>query len=295
MLGYSYIGRIPSTVRALSSAASASECVLLSRTADGAFATVTLNRPKLHNAFSDSVAARLTGLMGELRAEAAGLGAGKLRGVFLRANGKSFSAGGDLEYMRRAAHYSYEENLADAADISALFESINALPVPTFALVQGSAFGGGIGLISCCDMSVCVSSAKFCLSEVKLGLLPATISPFVIARIGTGPARRYFLTAEAFSAQAAQGMGLVHEVVDDAAGLDEWEQTLMAALRVNSPTGVTASKELVSAVAGKPITPELRHDTVVRLCEQRLSEEAKEGLSAFLEKRPPSYALPDVA
>lgn len=273
--------------------AGAEEEVLLSRTVDGAFATVTLNRPKLHNAFSDRVAARLTEVMGELRHEAAGLGMGKLRGVFLRANGKSFSAGGDLEYMRRAAHYSYDENLADAGAVSALFESINSLPVPTAALVQGSAFGGGIGLISCCDVAVCVSSARFCLSEVKLGLLPATISPFVIARIGAGPARRYFLTAEAFSAQAAQEMGLVHEVVDDAAGLDEWEQTLMAAWRANSPTGVTASKELISAVAGAPITPELRHDTIVRLCEQRLSDEAKEGLSAFLEKRAPTYKLDD--
>ena len=271
--------------------AGAEEEVLLSRTADGAFATVTLNRPKLHNAFSDRVAARLRGIMGELRDEAAGLGAGKLRGVFLRANGKSFSAGGDLEYMRRAADYSYEENLADAADVSALFESIDSLPVPTVALVQGSAFGGGIGLISCCDMAVCVSSARFCLSEVKLGLLPATISPFVVARIGAGPARRYFLTAEAFSAQTAQGMGLVHEVVDDDAGLAEWEQTLMAAWRTNSPTAVTASKQLVSAVAGQPITPELRHDTVVRLCEQRLSKEAKEGLSAFLDKRHPFFKV----
>ena len=270
---------------------SLSEDVLLTRSEDGIFATVTLNRPELHNAFSDKVVQRLLSILDELRAESAGLGAGKLRGVFVRANGKSFSAGGDLEYMQRAAHYSYEENLADAYHVSELFESINSLPLPTIALVQGSAFGGGVGLISCCDMAVCVSKAKFCLSEVKLGLLPATISPFVIARIGVGAARRYFLTAEAFSSKAAQEMGLIHEIVDNAEDLVGWEKTFKAALRTSSPSGVTATKALIGSVANKPISAEVRRDTVTRLCDQRLTDEAREGLAAFLQKRSPSYQV----
>ena len=262
--------------------------VLLSRSNDGMFATVTLNRPKLHNAFSDAVCDRLLDIVAELRADAASDG-GNLRGLFFRANGKSFCAGADLEYMKRAATYSYEQNLADAERVSELFHGLSTLPLPVVALVQGGAFGGGIGIISCCDVAIAVENTAFALSEVKLGLLPATISPFVVARIGQSAARRYFLTAETFNAVEAQRIGLVHEIVSDRDGLDEWEARLRKALRGSSPTAVAASKALVEAVAYEDVTEALRHDTAVRLCEQRANSEATEGLAAFLEKRKPVY------
>ena len=264
--------------------------VLLSRSNDGMFATVTLNRPKLHNAFSDAVCDRLLDIVAELRADAASDG-GNLRGLFFRANGKSFCAGADLEYMKRAATYSYEQNLADAERVSELFHGLSTLPLPVVALVQGGAFGGGIGIISCCDVAIAVENTAFALSEVKLGLLPATISPFVVARIGQSAARRYFLTAETFNAVEAQRIGLVHEIVSDRDGLDEWEARLRKALRGSSPTAVAASKALVEAVAYEDVTEALRHDTAVRLCEQRANSEATEGLAAFLEKRKPVYSV----
>ena len=264
--------------------------VLLSRSNDGMFATVTLNRPKLHNAFSDAVCDRLLDIVAELRADAASDG-GNLRGLFFRANGKSFCAGADLEYMKRAATYSYEQNLADAKRVSELFHGLSTLPLPVVALVQGGAFGGGIGIISCCDVAIAVENTAFALSEVKLGLLPATISPFVVARIGQSAARRYFLTAETFNAVEAQRIGLVHEIVSDRDGLDEWEARLRKALRGSSPTAVAASKALVEAVAYEDVTEALRHDTAVRLCEQRANSEATEGVAAFLEKRKPVYSV----
>ena len=264
--------------------------VLLSRSNDGMFATVTLNRPKLHNAFSDAVCERLLDIVAELRADAAS-GGGNLRGVFFRANGKSFCAGADLEYMKRAATYSYEQNLADAERVSELFHGLSTLPLPVVALVQGGAFGGGIGIISCCDVAIALKNTTFALSEVKLGLLPATISPFVVARIGQSAARRYFLTAETFNAVEAHRIGLVHEIVSDHDGLDEWEARLRKALRGSSPTAVAASKALVEAVAFEPVTEALRHDTAVRLCKQRTHSEATEGLAAFLEKRKPVYSV----
>eukprot|EP00936_MAST-01D_sp_MAST-1D-sp1_P000023 g23.t1 len=264
--------------------------VLLSRSNDGMFATVTLNRPKLHNAFSDAVCDRLLDIVAELRADAASDG-GNLRGLFFRANGKSFCAGADLEYMKRAATYSYEQNLADAERVSELFHGLSTLPLPVVALVQGGAFGGGIGIISCCDVAIAVENTAFALSEVKLGLLPATISPFVVARIGQSAARRYFLTAETFNAVEAQRIGLVHEIVSDRDGLDEWEARLRKALRGSSPTAVAASKALVEAVAYEDVTEALRHDTAVRLCEQRANSEATEGVAAFLEKRKPVYSV----
>lgn len=264
------------------SSSAAAPSVLLD--VDDGFATITLNRPKVHNAFSDVV-------IGEI-AEAvrqAGSTPG-LRAVFLRAAGKSFSAGGDLEWMRRAATYTTERNKADSLALARMLRDLAELPVPSIAVVQGAAFGGGVGLISACDVAVGVSSAKFMLSEVKLGLLPATISPYVIRRIGANQCRRYFLTAEPFGADRAKEIGLLHEVAEGPEELEAMCTQLRESIRLNSPTGVAASKELIDAVEGRPVTEELMEATAVFLAEQRDSPEGREGIGAFFEKRKPAWA-----
>ncbi|HET8726942.1 MAG TPA: enoyl-CoA hydratase-related protein, partial [Alphaproteobacteria bacterium] len=179
---------------------------ILTDVTDGV-ATVTLNRPEVHNAFNDRVIAELTGTFSRLGADPT------VRAVVLRASGKSFSAGADLGWMQRMAGYGFDENLADARQLAELMRTLNDLPKPTVALVQGAAFGGGVGLVACCDVALAADTATFCLSEVKLGLIPAVISPYVVQAIGARAARRYFLTAERFSALQAKALGLVHEVV----------------------------------------------------------------------------------
>lgn len=216
--------------------------------------------------------------------------AADVRGVFLRATGKSFCAGADLEWMKRASEFTREQNVADAVRLSTMLQNLNSLPQPTVALIQGAAFGGGVGLVSCCDIAVAVSSAKFALSEVKLGLIPATISPYVVSKIGAGNARRYFVTAERFDAPKAKEIGLVHEVVDTAEELEEWATTLKQHLMEAAPGAARASKTLVASVANVPITSELINETAERLGEQRMSKEGKEGLAAFFEKRRPAWA-----
>src|SRR5690606_19141727 len=179
----------------------------------GGVATVTLNRPDRHNAFDDALIAALTQVLRELDAD------DSVTVVVLAGAGKSFSAGADLNWMRRMADYGREENLADAEALAALMETLNGLDKPTIARVQGAAFGGGVGLVACCDIAIAADTASFCLSEVRLGLIPAVISPYVVTAIGERAARRYFVTAERFDAREAHRLGLVHEVVP-AAGLD---------------------------------------------------------------------------
>ena len=208
--------------------------------------------------------------------------------MVLGSEGKSFSAGADLEWMKRMASYSYEENLRDASALALMLKTLNEIPQPTIARVQGAAFGGAVGLVSCCDMAVAASAASFSLSEVKIGLVPATISPYVIAAIGQRAVRRYFVTAERFDAHRAMEIGLVNEVVD-AEQLDQEIDRLIDALLANGPEAILAAKRLVFDIAGKPIDQQLIDSTCETIAAIRVSEQGQEGLQAFLEKRKPHW------
>ena len=253
---------------------------LLTETAPDGVVTLTLNRPEVHNAFDDELIAELTAEFQRLD-ETDGV-----RAVVLGASGKSFSAGGDLAWMRRMADYSEEENFQDAPRLSEMLQALDRLRAPTIAKVQGAAFGGGVGLTACCDIAVASDDAFFCFSEARLGLVPAAISPFVIAAIGARPARRYFLTAERFTAAEARRIGLVHEVVPPE-DLDGAVQGIIAELLQSGPRAVRAAKDLIRAVNGKPIDDSTLEDTASRLATARAGDEARERIEAFLEKRKP--------
>lgn len=244
--------------------------------------TITLNRPGKHNAFNEDFIAELSNALDEIRRD---------RGcklMVLRANGKNFSAGADLDWMKRMAGYTRAENVRDANALAELLYKLNFLPVPTIARVQGAAMGGGCGLVTCCDIALAAGNAVFAFSEVKLGLIPATISPYAIRAIGEKQARRYFQTAERFDAQRALELGLVSEVMDETA-LDEAVDKTIDLILANSSEAVKAAKQLVFDVAGKPVTRELLQETSEGIADIRASEEGKEGLSAFLEKRKPAW------
>ncbi|NHN37213.1 enoyl-CoA hydratase/isomerase family protein [Pseudomaricurvus alcaniphilus] len=245
-------------------------------------ARVTLNNPERHNAFDDRIIAELSA------AFTAVSGQPGVRVMVLGSNGKSFSAGADLGWMQRMADYSHAENKRDAGLMAAMFQQLQALPMPTIARVQGAAFGGAVGLVSCCDMAVASDRASFSLSEVRIGLIPATISPYVIQAIGARAASRYFTTAERFSAERARELGLVSEVVT-AEQLDVKVDELVKALLHNSPAAVRAAKQLVTDIAGRPVDEQLIADTSERIASIRTSAEGQEGLRAFLEKRPPGW------
>jgi methylglutaconyl-CoA hydratase len=202
--------------------------------------------------------------------------------------GKSFSAGADLNWMRRMADYSREENLEDAGKVANMWQTLASFPRPTLAVVHGNAFGGGVGLVACCDIAVASASARFSLSEVKLGLIPATISPFVVEAIGARQARRLFQTAERFDANDAMRFGLIHEV-SAADALDDAVDAFISQLLENGPQAMVASKALVSAVAHRPIDENVLADVAERIALQRDSEEGREGVAAFLDKRPPAW------
>ncbi|MGS2723667.1 enoyl-CoA hydratase/isomerase family protein [Porticoccus sp. GXU_MW_L64] len=245
-------------------------------------ATVTLNNPAKHNAFDDTMIAELDGLFAQLAQR------DDVRVVVLAAEGRSFSAGADLGWMQRMAGYNYQQNKLDAQALAEMLRKLNNLPQPTIARVQGAAFGGAVGLVSCCDMAIAASRASFCLSEVKIGLLPATISPYVIDAIGSRAARRLFTTAERFSAKSARRLGLVSKVVDEE-DLETSLHQMIDSILANSPQAVRAAKQLVFDVAGKPLTPELIEHTCEQIASIRVSEEGQEGLRAFLEKRTPGW------
>ncbi len=247
-------------------------------------ATVTLNNPKKHNAFDDTIIAQLTAFFEQIGHNT------DVRVMILAATGKNFSAGADLNWMKRMMSYSYDENLEDARALAVMLQTLNFLPVPTIARVQGVSYGGAVGLVSCCDMAVAATGAGFCLSEVKIGLLPATISPYVIDAIGQRAARRYFVTAERFSAQTAAQLGLVSEVVEEDQ-LDDEINTLIKSLLGNSPAAIKGAKQLVFDVAGREINDELIDFTSERIAEIRVSPEGQEGLSAFFEKRKPLWSV----
>jgi len=210
--------------------------------------------------------------------------------VVLAANGPAFCAGGDLHWMRRMADYTREQNLADAGGLAAMLRAIDQCPHPTLARVQGDVFAGGLGLVSACDMALCADSATFCLSEVRIGLIPATISPYVVRAIGARASRRYFLTAERFSAAEAHRIGLVHESVP-MEQLDATVQALIKILLANSPMAVQDAKRLVDSVAGQDINEALIAQTVAGIADSRASADGKEGVQAFLDKRKPKWLL----
>lgn len=245
-------------------------------------ARITLTRAEVHNAFNEALIAELTAALDGVAQDP------RVRVVVLAAQGPSFSAGADLNWMKAMAGYSRAENVEDARRLARLLRTLNELPKPTVALVQGPAFGGGVGLVACCDIVIAVEDAKFCLSEVKLGLIPAVISPYVVATIGEAAARRYFLSAEAFSAWEAQRLGLVHEVVDRGA-LESRGRQMVDALLQGGPSAQQAAKELVFAVAGRSPDAALIEETAGRIADLRASDEGREGIAAFLEKRKPAW------
>jgi methylglutaconyl-CoA hydratase len=245
-------------------------------------ATVTLNRPEVRNAFNDEVIGELTAAFRELGSR------DDVRCIVLAGNGPAFCAGADLNWMRRMAGYTHEENIADAAALAEMLRVIYACPKPTIARVQGDVYAGGTGLVAACDMAVSAAGANYCLSEVKLGLIPATISPYVIRAMGARAAHRYFLTAERFSAAEALRTGLVHEVVT-AEALDGRVSDLAQSLIQAGPDAVRACKQLVQDVAGQEITPQLIAATVQGIANIRVSPEGREGVQSFLQKRKPSW------
>ena len=249
----------------------------------GPLGLVTLNRPERHNAFDDALIGELTETLRSLEGDA------RIRIVILSGAGKSFSAGADLNWMKRMANYSREENLRDAMALGALMRTLAHFRKPTIARVHGAAYGGGVGLVACCDIAVASQEATFSLSEVKLGLIPAVISPYVVAAIGERAARRYFLTAERFTAAEAWRMGLVHELASTEAELDAKIGEVVDAMLQCGPAAQREAKELIRAVAGRQVTSELIQDTAERISRLRASPEGREGVTAFLEKRRASW------
>jgi methylglutaconyl-CoA hydratase len=245
-------------------------------------ATVTLNRPDKHNAFDDTIIAELRESFDTLSKRE------DVRVVVLASEGKSFSAGADLGWMKRMAEYDFDHNLRDAELLAEMLQALHQLPQPTIARVQGAAFGGAVGLVSCCDMAVGSQWANFCLSEVKIGLIPATISPYVIKAIGERASRRYFTSAERFNADEAHRIGLLSDVVDENK-LDEAVDALVDTLLANGPIAVRAAKDLIAYVAGREIGPDVIKYSCERIAHIRVSAEGQEGLGAFLSKRSPNW------
>ncbi len=246
-------------------------------------ALVTLNRPDRHNAFDETMISELT------QALAVIADTPRLRAVVLLGAGESFCAGADLAWMERMAGFSYEENVGDARALARLLQALASLPKPTIARVHGPAYGGGVGLVACCDIAVAAMEATFALSEAKLGLIPATIGPYVIEAIGARAARRYFLTAERFDAAEAYRIGLVHDIVPSLEALDERVNELLGHLMVAGPHAQAACKALVRAVAHRPIDERVVADTAERIATVRASDEAREGIAAFLGRRSPAW------
>ena len=248
----------------------------------GPVGTVTLDRAEKHNAFDDALIADLAETFDRLA------GDGDVRVVVLAGEGRSFSAGADLGWMARMADYSEAENLEDARKLGAMMRMLNELPKPTVARVQGAAIGGGVGLVAACDIALASERAVFCLSEVRLGLIPAVISPYVVEAIGARAARRYFQTAERFDAQVARELGLVHEVVQHKA-LDGAVEEVVSMLLRNGPAAMAAAKGLVRRVSAGPADADMVDDTARRIADIRATEEGREGVNAFLEKREPAW------
>lgn len=252
------------------------------KTDDRGVARINLNNPEKHNAFDDAIILQLDAAFKAVSANP------DVKAVVLGSNGKHFSAGADLEWMKRMADYSYEDNLADAQALATMLFNLKQIPQPTIARVQGAAYGGAVGLVSCCDIAVASTQACFALSEVKLGLVPATISPYVIDAIGARQAQRYFVTAERFKAQRGFDIGLVHEVVENQ-DLDEVIDQLLEHILANGPSAVQIAQELINTVSDQPLDQPLIDHTCEVIANIRVSPEGQEGLNAFLNKRSPQW------
>lgn len=247
-------------------------------------AQLMLNRPDVHNAFDDIMIGELIAALDSFAANP------QVRVLLLRSNGKNFSAGADLGWMRSMAEKNYDDNLLDAGELAKLMQKLDNFTAPTIALVQGAAFGGAVGLVACCDIAIASEKSSFCLSEVKIGLMPAVISPYVVRAIGERASRRYFLTAERFFAAEALHLGLLHKMVSDDE-LHAVSDTMVQTLLANSPAAVKAAKDLIFTVANQPTTQALIDETSRRIAAIRVSTEGQEGLSAFLQKRTPAWQL----
>jgi methylglutaconyl-CoA hydratase len=245
-------------------------------------ATICMNNPEKHNAFDETVISELTSLFEKIGKN------DQAKIMILRSNGKNFSAGADLDWMKRMATNEYNDNVRDANALAKMLHTLNFLNIPTIARVQGAAMGGGAGLVCCCDIAIATSKASFAFSEAKLGLIPATIAPYVLQSIGSQAARRYFLTAERFDAERALALGMVSEVVDESE-IDEKIAGLIDILLTNSFEAVKAAKKLIFDIDGKPVKKKLMKMTSKRIADIRASEEGIEGLAAFLDKRKPSW------
>jgi methylglutaconyl-CoA hydratase len=259
-----------------------SEKILSQVDADGT-ATVTLNRPDLHNAFDPAMVDALTATLTQLESNPA------VRAVVITGAGRTFCAGADIEQMKKSARFSREQNLENARATAMMLHVLHTLEKPTIACVRGAARGGGVGLVAACDIAVAERSATFRLSEVKLGIIPAMISPYVIAAMGRRHAHRYMLSGEEFDAAEARRIGLVHEICDEPE-LTAVVGRMLAHLRSSGPAAVVAIKKLIPEVAGRPIDESLVETTAQRIAEIRTTAEAQEGLTAFLEKRKASWA-----
>jgi methylglutaconyl-CoA hydratase len=252
---------------------------------DDGVARVTLNRPEVRNAFDDALIRELQRAFERLQSDRA------VRVVVLAGNGPAFCAGADLNWMKRMASYSYEENLADAQALATMLATLDRLPKPTIARVHGPVFAGGTGLVAACDIAVGTPEAKFCLSEAKLGLSPATISPYVIRAMGERLARRYFLTAEVFGAEEAYRIGMLSALVS-ASDLDREIENLAKNVLAGGPEAHAKIKDLIRAVAHRPVDDALAAETAKRIAEIRGSPEGKEGIASFLEKRKAAWCSP---
>jgi methylglutaconyl-CoA hydratase len=250
--------------------------------AKGGVARVTLDRAEVRNAFDDALISRLTKTFNDLEQDAS------VRAVVLAGNGPAFCAGADLNWMKRMAGYGYDENVRDARALADMLATLDRMDKPTIARVHGPAFAGGTGLVAACDIAVGTPEAKFCFSEAKLGLSPATISPYVLRAIGPRAASRYFLTAEVFGAEEALRIGLLSALVP-AAELDAFIGQLLEHLLAGGAAAHARIKELVRDVAGRPIDDAMKAETARRIAEIRASPEGREGVAAFLEKRKPSW------
>jgi len=248
-------------------------------------AEVWLDRPEVRNAFNDGVIAELTAAFRELGADP------QLRAIVLAGRGKVFCAGADLSWMRAMADYSWAQNHADAAALAEMLWTVYNCPVPVVGRIHGDCYAGGVGLAAVCDVLVAAEGVHFCLSEAKLGLLPATIGPYVVKALGEQASRRYFVTAERFDAARAQALGFVHELVSPD-GLDTKVGEIVDTLVANGPAAVRACKRLVQDVAGRPVDAALRDETARRIADIRASEEGREGVQAFLGRRDPAWRAP---
>lgn len=252
---------------------------------NGAVARVFLNRPDVRNAFDDGVIAELTRTFATLGADDG------LRAIVLGGHGPVFSAGADLAWMRRMAGYSWDENRADAQALADMLWTLYRCPVPIVGRIHGDCYAGAVGLAAVCDVLVAADIAHFCLSEAKLGLIPATIGPYVVKALGEQASRRFFTTSERFSAATAAALGFVHEVCP-ADELDARVDAIVAALVQNGPQATRAAKALVQDLAGRTIDDALRAETARRIADIRASDEGREGVAAFLAKRPPAWRQP---